>query len=283
MHGQRCTYHRALANFAAGMQHPPNKQLTKLERWHAQASVGNAQRAMAKRYLCFSSVSSQFLIIIVHLPCVYVRRPNAAKTNAKALIGTLLTRTAPAMLARRLHTLACRSILHPSALHALASSLQHPPSDSQPTTLQYTHLPCNAWPPLHTVTRRGFAAPPSPPLKEMAERDILRRLAGFMLHDSGVELKMRLATAMGLLIASKAINVQVPFLFKYAVDALSVDPTGVTPTMLWGLALTPPAMVVAYGGARAAATCCNELRNAVFAKVTTVLDGTTRATFSFEQ
>lgn len=168
------------------------------------------------------------------------------------------------MLARRLHALACRSMLHPSALHALASNLHesthhkiHPPA---------TQCMSHAWPPLHNL--RHYASPPSPP-KEMSERDILRRLAGFMLHDSGAELKMRLATAMGLLVASKAINVQVPFLFKYAVDALSTDPTGATPTILWGLALTPPAMVVAYGGARAAATFCNELRNAVFAKVCT--------------
>ncbi len=101
----------------------------------------------------------------------------------------------------------------------------------------------------------------------MSERDIIKRLAAFTLHDSGLELKLRLAAAMGLLIASKAINVQVPFLFKYAVDALSVDPSGAMTTMVWGAALTPAALVVSYGASRAAATLCNELRNAVFAKV----------------
>ncbi len=37
---------------------------------------------------------------------------------------------------------------------------------------------------------------------------------------------MRVAAAMGLLVASKALNVGVPVLFKYAVDGLSLDPTG---------------------------------------------------------
>jgi len=171
------------------------------------------------------------------------------------------------MLARRLHALACRSILHPSALHTLASSLQHPQhcSASHINIIQYNHLPNKA--PWHGFRQYGNTASQPTQPTDMSERDILRRLAGFMLHDSGAELKIRLATAMGLLVASKAINVQVPFLFKYAVDALSADPTGATPSLLWGLALTPPAMVVAYGGARAASTLCNELRNAVFAKV----------------
>lgn len=61
---------------------------------------------------------------------------------------------------------------------------------------------------------------------------------------------------------------QVPFLFKYTIDSLTADPTALTPATVAGvLALTPPALIVGYGVARAGASFCNEARNAVFAKV----------------
>jgi uncharacterized membrane protein len=60
---------------------------------------------------------------------------------------------------------------------------------------------------------------------------------------------------------------QVPFLLKYTIDSLTADPTALTPATVAGvLALTPPALIVGYGVARAGATLCNELRNAVFAQ-----------------
>ena len=60
---------------------------------------------------------------------------------------------------------------------------------------------------------------------------------------------------------------QVPFLFKWAVDGLSLDPTGSTPVAAGVLCLTPPALLIMYGVTRAVAAGCNELRNAVFANV----------------
>lgn len=61
---------------------------------------------------------------------------------------------------------------------------------------------------------------------------------------------------------------QVPFLFKYTVDSLAADPSALTPAAVAGvLALTPPALIVGYGVARAGASFCNEARNAVFAQV----------------
>ena len=59
-----------------------------------------------------------------------------------------------------------------------------------------------------------------------------------------------------------------PFLFKYTIDSLAADPSALTPAAVAGvLALTPPALIVGYGVARAGASLCNELRNAVFAQV----------------
>ncbi len=60
---------------------------------------------------------------------------------------------------------------------------------------------------------------------------------------------------------------QVPFMFKWAVDGLTQDPTGSTPVMAGVLCLTPPALLMMYGVTRAVAAGCNELRNAVFANV----------------
>ena len=71
-------------------------------------------------------------------------------------------------------------------------------------------------------------------------------------------------------VLAHAPTTQVPFVFKYTVDALAADPSGATPAALLGgaLVLTPAALLVGYGAARASSTLCNELRNAVFAKVT---------------
>lgn len=48
-----------------------------------------------------------------------------------------------------------------------------------------------------------------------------------------------------------------------------MDPTGATPVAMGGLlAAAPAALILGYSTARVGASLCNELRNAVFAKVT---------------
>jgi hypothetical protein len=64
---------------------------------------------------------------------------------------------------------------------------------------------------------------------------------------------------------------QVPFLFKYAIDALTADPLGQTLAQMPMVQLLPATVLLGYGAARAASSLCNELRNAVFAKVTLLL------------
>ena len=59
---------------------------------------------------------------------------------------------------------------------------------------------------------------------------------------------------------------QVPFLFKYAIDALTADPLGLTLADMPMVQLLPATVLLGYGAARAASSLCNELRNAVFAK-----------------
>jgi hypothetical protein len=60
---------------------------------------------------------------------------------------------------------------------------------------------------------------------------------------------------------------QVPFMFKYAVDALTVDPSGAVLAATPFMHVWPATALLGYGAARIASSACNEARNAVFAKV----------------
>jgi hypothetical protein len=59
----------------------------------------------------------------------------------------------------------------------------------------------------------------------------------------------------------------VPFLFKYAVDALAQPGTADAATLAAVGAASPMALLCAYGLTRAGSSLLSELRNAVFAKV----------------
>jgi len=75
--------------------------------------------------------------------------------------------------------------------------------------------------------------------------------------------KARVATAFGLLIGSKLLNVQVPFYFKSIVDSMNIDFVAVGGTA-WTVG---GAMLVGYGLSRIGAAVAQEMRNAVFASV----------------
>ncbi|KAL2633717.1 hypothetical protein R1flu_005196 [Riccia fluitans] len=112
-------------------------------------------------------------------------------------------------------------------------------------------------------------------LDSIADMRILRTLSAYLWPKENPEFRRRVLVSLGLLIGSKVLNVQVPFLFKHAIDSLStaVGATGVTAAASMGNPLviaafgTPVAVLFGYGIARAGASACNELRNAVFAKV----------------
>lgn len=130
---------------------------------------------------------------------------------------------------------------------------------------------------------------------------ILRQLAAYLLPEDKPEYRWRIGGALALLVAAKGLNVavrtsmpclctiskcsqynlprcmrgcltrercilQVPFMFKFAVDALTADPTGALAAGQL-LPMVPAAALLGYGAARAGASLFNELRNAVFAKV----------------
>eukprot|EP01125_Pyxidicula_operculata_P017539 TRINITY_DN613_c0_g7_i1.p1 TRINITY_DN613_c0_g7~~TRINITY_DN613_c0_g7_i1.p1 ORF type:complete len:668 (-),score=122.63 TRINITY_DN613_c0_g7_i1:12-2015(-) len=98
------------------------------------------------------------------------------------------------------------------------------------------------------------------------------------------KIRMRVGLALGLLVGSKVLNVQVPWLFKEAVDALNNGALALSdPTLLVSAATTaantfvtpeqlpyavPIALLLGYGAARTGAVLFQELRNALFAVVT---------------
>nr|XP_010921213.1 ABC transporter B family member 25, mitochondrial [Elaeis guineensis] len=111
--------------------------------------------------------------------------------------------------------------------------------------------------------------------KQITDMKILRTLAKYLWLKDNLEFRFRVAMALGLLVGAKVINVQVPFLFKLAVDWLSAI-TGSenamasftdTNSTLVALFVSPAAALIGYGVARTGASACNELRNAVFSKV----------------
>lgn len=71
------------------------------------------------------------------------------------------------------------------------------------------------------------------------------------------DLKLRVILAMACLIIAKLINVYVPFLYKAAVDALSVNPAVALPITI----------IVSYGLARVGQQTFGELRDFIFVKV----------------
>lgn len=96
-----------------------------------------------------------------------------------------------------------------------------------------------------------------------SETKMLRSLFVTIWPKNNPSSKFRVILALLLLIASKLLNVQVPFFFKSIIDGMNVDwamQAGTVATVIG-------TMILAYGGARFGAVLFGELRNAVFALV----------------
>lgn len=83
------------------------------------------------------------------------------------------------------------------------------------------------------------------------------------------ELRFRVITALACLVGAKFLNVQVPFLFKLAIDSLSSSSSSIASSNPYLLAAfaTPSSVLIGYGIARSGSSAFNELRTAVFSKV----------------
>ena len=92
---------------------------------------------------------------------------------------------------------------------------------------------------------------------------IMKEMLQYLWPKGEMGTKVRVATALSLLIAAKILNVNVPFYFKSIVDSMNIDFLSIGGTA-WTVA---GSMIVAYGVTRIGATVFTELRNAVFASV----------------
>ena len=128
--------------------------------------------------------------------------------------------------------------------------------------------------PAAAAASAASAAPPQPPAAAPTPSDeginVLHRAWLLMMDDkldgarAAPMLKARLGGALVLMVGAKLLTIQVPFLFKDAIDGLAaVDPSG----PCGPLALAPPALMVAYGVARTSAEGMTQLRNALFANL----------------
>ncbi|GFZ13388.1 ABC transporter of the mitochondrion 3 [Actinidia rufa] len=94
-------------------------------------------------------------------------------------------------------------------------------------------------------------------------------------NSDNLEFRLRVIAALGFLVGAKVLNVQVPFMFKLAVDWLTTVTgnasalasfTAANSTAL-AIFWSPAAVLVGYGIARAGSSAFNELRTAVFSKI----------------
>ncbi|MBV8504554.1 MAG: metal ABC transporter permease, partial [Alphaproteobacteria bacterium] len=86
----------------------------------------------------------------------------------------------------------------------------------------------------------------------------LKSLTPYLWPRDSLGLRVRVVLALVFLLAGKLVNICVPLLYKQAVDALSPAKVVIA---------VPVALIIAYGLARVMSQGFNELRNAVFAKV----------------
>ena len=109
------------------------------------------------------------------------------------------------------------------------------------------------------------------PVRRETTLSTLRDLWPYMWPSDRPDLKMRVAVALGVLVAAKIITVLVPYTYKWATDTLTAPPVhgaDGTITVGIGVLITVPIMlVVANGVGRILMNVFNNLRDALFAKV----------------
>ncbi|XP_066880360.1 iron-sulfur clusters transporter ABCB7, mitochondrial isoform X4 [Kogia breviceps] len=115
----------------------------------------------------------------------------------------------------------------------------------------------------------GLHTDPKEGLKDVDTQKIIKAMLSYVWPRDRPDLRARVAISLGFLGGAKAMNIVVPFMFKYAVDSLNQvsgnmlnlsDAPNTVTTMA-------TAVLIGYGVSRAGAAFFNEVRNAVFGKV----------------
>ncbi|MBB3929649.1 ATP-binding cassette subfamily B protein [Kaistia hirudinis] len=112
------------------------------------------------------------------------------------------------------------------------------------------------------------AAPPRPKATdERAAFATLKRLWPFIWPSDRPDLKMRVALALVVLVAAKLVTVMVPYAYKWAADSLTAARGADTSAGIATVLTVPILLVIAYGGGRILLNLFNQLRDALFARV----------------
>ena len=93
----------------------------------------------------------------------------------------------------------------------------------------------------------------------------IRNLWPYMWPSDRPDLKRRVAFAFVMLVIAKIITVLVPFLYKWATDALTGEGTAEQFLPMW--LVTPVMLVIAYGVGRISIIAFTQIRDALFASV----------------
>ncbi|KAK9362234.1 ABC transporter-like protein [Lipomyces starkeyi] len=102
-------------------------------------------------------------------------------------------------------------------------------------------------------------------IKQQRKADwaIMKEMIKYIWPKGQIGVKTRVVIALGLLVGSKVLNVQVPFFFKNIVDSMNIDFVAYAGTV-WTVV---GSVILAYGLVRVGSSLFGELRNAIFASV----------------
>ncbi|KAB0798460.1 hypothetical protein PPYR_09453 [Photinus pyralis] len=103
--------------------------------------------------------------------------------------------------------------------------------------------------------------------KEVTGREMVYAMSKYIWPADDAKIRKRVVLAVELLISAKLMNIAVPFVFKYAVDALNSEGILNMNTPADTILTVSTSLLLGYGIARMCAAGFNELRNAVFASV----------------
>ncbi|MEM7490084.1 MAG: ABC transporter ATP-binding protein/permease [Pseudomonadota bacterium] len=104
---------------------------------------------------------------------------------------------------------------------------------------------------------------PDPEAAPSGATAIIRRVAPYLWPDGATGIKVRVVTALVMLVVAKVIAVTTPFFYKAAVDSLAPE----TASPAWALGAGAVGLTVAYGMARALNIGFQQLRDVLFAPV----------------
>jgi len=98
---------------------------------------------------------------------------------------------------------------------------------------------------------------------KLSYRELSSFMLGYVWPKNNFNIKARVVGSLSLLVTAKLLNLQIPLFFKNAIDGFS-EAGAEVPEAVFATACS---LILMYGFARAGASFCNEMRDALFATV----------------